>query len=54
MLQEFRCIGKLSVQVSTNETDWTEVYSSSSCFGGTECIFFAPAQARYVRMVGIE
>ncbi|MFB4319860.1 PQQ-dependent sugar dehydrogenase [Actinomadura sp. 21ATH] len=40
------------VEVSTNNTTWTPVYSTTTGDGGTDHITFAPADARYVRVYG--
>uniref|UniRef100_A0A4Y8PSU6 beta-glucosidase n=2 Tax=Paenibacillus athensensis TaxID=1967502 RepID=A0A4Y8PSU6_9BACL len=40
------------IQVSTNATSWTDVYTQTNGAGGTETISFTPATARYVRMYG--
>ncbi len=40
------------IQVSTNASNWTTVYSTTSGMGGDETINFTPANARYVRMYG--
>jgi hypothetical protein len=42
------------VQVSTNGSSWTGVYSTNTGTGGVDEIRFDPAYARYVRMLGIE
>jgi hypothetical protein len=39
-----------SIQTSTDGTNWTTVYSTSSGNGGTDTISFAPTTARYVRL----
>ena len=39
-----------SIQTSTDGTNWTTVYSTSSGDGGTDTISFAPTTARYVRL----
>jgi hypothetical protein len=41
-----------SIQVSTDNTNWTTVYSESNGVGGTENPTFAATTARYVRMYG--
>jgi hypothetical protein len=41
-----------SIQVSTDNTNWTTVYSESNGVGGTENLTFTAATARYVRMYG--
>jgi beta-glucanase (GH16 family) len=41
-----------SIQVSTDNTNWTTVYSESTGTGGVENISFSPVTARYVRMYG--
>ncbi len=42
------------IQVSTDATNWTEVFSTTTGDGGTDDIRFAPAEARYVRMYGTQ
>jgi hypothetical protein len=41
-----------TIQVSTDNTNWTTVYSESNGAGGTENLTFTAATARYVRMYG--
>jgi endoglucanase Acf2 len=41
-----------SIQVSTDNTNWTTVYSESNGAGGTENLTFTAGTARYVRMYG--
>jgi hypothetical protein len=41
-----------SIQVSTDNTNWTTVYSESTGTGGVENITFNATTARYVRMYG--
>jgi hypothetical protein len=41
-----------SIQVSTDNTNWTSVYSETTGVGGTENLTFNAATARYVRMYG--
>ncbi|MBN1410874.1 MAG: discoidin domain-containing protein, partial [Spirochaetales bacterium] len=40
------------IQVSTNNSTWTTVYSTTGSDGGTDDISFTAASARYVRMYG--
>ncbi len=40
------------IQVSQDGEDWTTVYNTFKGDGGVDDIFFAPQQARYVRMIG--
>ncbi|MDQ6419531.1 discoidin domain-containing protein [Paenibacillus sp. LHD-117] len=40
------------IQVSTNGTSWTDVYTTTSGNGGVDQISFAQTNARYVRMHG--
>ena len=44
----------LQVQVSTDGTNWTAVYSTTSGTGGVQNITFTAANARYVRMYGTQ
>ncbi|MEK0316196.1 discoidin domain-containing protein [Cohnella sp. 56] len=41
------------LQVSSDGSNWTDVYSTTTFSGGTAAIGFAPVTARYVRMYGI-
>jgi hypothetical protein len=41
-----------SIQTSTDNTNWTTVYSETNGAGGIENVSFAPTTARYVRMYG--
>lgn len=41
------------IQVSTDATNWTDVYSTTTGTGGIQNISFNPVNARYVRMYGI-
>jgi len=40
------------IQVSTNNTTWTDAYTKTGGTGGIENITFAPVTGRYVRMYG--
>jgi hypothetical protein len=40
------------IQVSSNATSWSDVYSTTTGDGGVDDITFGPANARYVRMYG--
>jgi predicted choloylglycine hydrolase len=51
---ETACAKKYQVQVSSDDSEWTQVYSTDSSYGGTECISFASVNARYIRMYGTE
>ncbi|HHW58573.1 MAG TPA: hypothetical protein GXX15_13260 [Clostridia bacterium] len=42
------------IQVSTDNTNWTTVYSTTSGTGGVNDITFTPVNTRYVRMYGTE
>jgi len=42
------------IQVSTDNINWTTVYSTTNGTGGVNDITFAPVNARYVRMYGTE
>ena len=41
------------IQVSTNATTWTDVYSTTTGDGGDDTITFTTTSARYVRMLGL-
>jgi len=41
-----------SLQVSSDCCNWTEIYSTSACAGGTETVRFAPVETRYLRLYG--
>ncbi len=41
-----------TIQTSTNATNWTNVYSTTTGDGGIDDLSFAPTSARYVRMYG--
>lgn len=43
---------KYDVQISTDATNWTTVYSDDNCDGGIDFVRFAPTNARYVRIYG--
>jgi len=40
------------IQISTNATNWTDVYTQTNGAGNIEDITFSPVTARYVRMYG--
>jgi hypothetical protein len=42
------------IEVSTNATNWTTVWSTATGNGGTDNDAFTPTTARYVRMTGIQ
>jgi hypothetical protein len=42
------------IEVSTNGTSWTTVWSTSTGNGGTDNNAFTPTAARYVRMTGVK
>jgi len=42
------------IQVSSNNSTWTTVYSNYNGDGGTDTINFTPVTARYVKMYGIQ
>lgn len=41
-----------TIQLSTDGTNWTDVYATDQGDGLTDDLFFAPARARYVRLLG--
>lgn len=45
---------QFQIQVSTNNVNWTTVYSDYNADGGTDVITFTPVNARYVKMYGIQ
>ncbi len=45
---------QFQIQTSTNNTNWTTVYSNYSGTGGTNMINFPATSARYVKMYGIK
>ena len=49
---ETACAQSYAIQVSTDGTTWTDVYTTTSGKGGTEDIKFAPTSARWVRLYG--
>lgn len=42
------------IQVSTNGTSWTDVYTTTAGQGGIDDVSFTPVNARYVRMYGTQ
>ena len=42
------------IQVSADALSWVTVYTESNGDGGIDDISFAPASARYVRMLGVQ
>ncbi|GKX30773.1 hypothetical protein SH1V18_32530 [Vallitalea longa] len=42
------------IQVSNDNINWNDVYSTSSGDGGIDNITFEPVNARYIRVYGIE
>jgi lysophospholipase L1-like esterase len=40
------------VQISNDNTNWTNVYNTTNGIGGTNSVSFSPAGARYVRIYG--
>jgi beta-galactosidase len=49
---ETACAQSYVIQVSTDGSAWTDVYTTTSGKGGTEQIKFAPTSARWVRFYG--
>lgn len=45
---------QFQIQVSTDNVNWTTVYSDYNADGGTDVITFTPVNARYVKMYGIQ
>jgi len=42
------------IDVSTDRTNWTEIYRTDKGVGGRDYIFFAPVEAQFVRITGTE
>lgn len=50
---EYAAAREYNIEVSTNGSSWTTVYSTTNGPGGTEVLTISPVNARYIRMNGI-